>query len=73
MALAETSQAIGSVAYRTIRCPHLRRHSFFQKSPNNRDTLVSRRAASIRAHWATSSSRVTVTLRKRFKDDTELV
>src|SRR5712692_1141041 len=45
----------------------------FSNSPNNRETLVSRRAASIRAHRATSSSRVTVTLRKHLVDDTEIV
>jgi hypothetical protein len=38
----------------------------FSHSPNSRDTLVLRRAASILAQLATSSSRVTVTLRKRF-------
>src|SRR3979490_1999866 len=45
----------------------------FRSAPSNRETLVSWRAASIRAHWATSSSRVTVTLRKRRVDDTNLV
>src|SRR4029077_17458771 len=37
----------------------------FSSAPSSRETLVSCRAASIRAHWATSSSRVTVTLRRR--------
>jgi hypothetical protein len=37
----------------------------FSNAPNNRETLVLRRAASTRAQRATSSSNVTVTLRKR--------
>jgi hypothetical protein len=45
----------------------------FSSAPSSRETLVSRRAASMRAHWATSSSRVTVTLRKRRVDDTNPV
>src|SRR5271165_5005975 len=45
----------------------------FRISPSSRETLVSWRAASIRAHWATSSSKVIVTLRKRRADDTETV
>src|SRR6266403_1884768 len=45
----------------------------FRSAPNSRETLVSCRAASIRAHWATSSSRVTVTLRRRRFDDTDIV
>jgi len=46
---------------------------FLSSAPSSRETLVSWRAASIRAHWATSSSRVTVTLRKRRVDDTNVV
>src|SRR5258708_17835917 len=45
----------------------------FRSAPSSRETLVSWRAASMRAHWATSSSRVTVTLRKRRVDDTNTV
>src|SRR6266404_9886096 len=45
----------------------------FRSAPSSRETLVSWRAASIRAHWATSSSRVTVTLRRRRFDDTDIV
>src|SRR5713226_9132021 len=45
----------------------------FSNAPSSRETLVSRRAASIRAHCATSSSKVTVTLRRRRVDDTNLV
>src|SRR4030088_1319730 len=45
----------------------------FRSAPSSRETLVSWRAASIRAHWATSSSSVTVTLRKRRVDDTNIV